>query len=311
MIGPARPAARALGWRDASYPYLLLLLANLAWSSNWVVGRALHQAFPPVALSFWRWGVAALVLAPLAIPRLRGHWPIIWRRRWLLLVLGTTGVATFQAIIYAGLDYTTAVNATIINAGSPLIMVLMVWAIEGTPASPRQWLGMALTFLGVLTIVARGDWRGLAALHLNRGDLIVVSSLPLWCLYSVLVRRRPRELDSVGFLFVLMAIGLAILAPAYLYESVYIRAPQWSWATAGLVLFIAVTSSIVAYLFWNRGVELVGANRAGFTTPFQPAFTAILAILILDEPFHRYDGLGFAIILAGWLLTTSRGRAPR
>ncbi|MGH6989275.1 MAG: DMT family transporter [Stellaceae bacterium] len=304
-------AASPVAARRLIYPYTLLLLANLAWASNWVVGRALHDAFPPVALSFWRWGVAALVLAPFAIPRLKGRWHVVWRRRWLLLVLGATGVATFQAIIYAGLDYTTAVNATILNAGSPLVMVLMVWLIERQPATRRQWLGMGVTFIGVLLIVARGDWHNLAQLKIDRGDLLIFGSIPLWCLYSVLVRRRPVELDAIGFMFVLMLIGLTVLSPAYFYESLFVRVPDWSWPVAGLILFIAVTSSILAYLFWNRGVELVGANRAGFTTPFQPALTAILAVLLLGEPFHLYDALGFAIILAGWLLTTGLKRATR
>lgn len=301
--------ARPLTWRHAILPYGLLLLANLAWASNWVIGRAVHEAFPPVALSFWRWTAAALVLAPVAIPRLWGSWHVLWRRRWLMLALGATGVATFQALIYAGLNYTTAVNATILNAGSPLVMVLMVWAIEGQAATRRQWLGMALTFVGVMLIVARGDWRTLSEFHFNTGDLLIFASIPLWCFYSILVRRRPMELDPLGFMFVLMLIGLVVVSPAYLYESTFVRQPHWSWEIAGMVVFIAVTSSILAYLFWNRGVELIGANRAGFTTPFQPAFTAILAVLLLGEPFHLYHAVGFAIILVGWLLTTAvRGR---
>jgi drug/metabolite transporter (DMT)-like permease len=299
--------APALNWRHAIYPYALLLLANFFWASNWVAGRAIHEAFPPVALSFWRWIVAAAILAPFALPRLRGKWHLVSRHWWLFLILGGTGVATFQSIIYIGLNYTTAVNAAILNAGSPLVMVLMVWAIDGQAATRRQWLGMALTFIGVTIIVARGDWDTLRNFRFNPGDLIIFVSVPIWCLYSVLLRRRPMAMDGIAFVFVLMLIGLAALSPAYVYETAFVRVPVWSLQSAAAVLYIALTASIAGYLFWNRGVELVGANRAGFTYPFQPAFTALLAVLLLGEPFHLYHALGFGIILVGWLLTTGLG----
>jgi len=295
---------RPLAWHGAIYPYALLLLANFFWASNWVIGRGVHEAFPPVALSFWRWSVAALILAPFALPRLRGKWRLVWSHWWLFLILGGTGVATFQSIIYIGLNYTTAVNATILNAGSPLVMVLMVWAIEGQAATRRQWLGMALTFVGVILIVSRGDWENLRNFRFNPGDIIVAISVPIWCLYSILLRRRPMAMDGMCFLFVLMLIGLAVLSPAYAYETIFVRTPVWSWRAAAAVIYIAVAASIAGYLFWNRGVELVGPTRAGFTYPFQPAFTALLAVIILGEEFHLYHAIGFGIILCGWLLTT-------
>jgi drug/metabolite transporter (DMT)-like permease len=300
-----------LTWRRAVYPYLLLMLANLAWASNWVVGRALRDAFPPVALSFWRWSIAVVLLAPFVIPRLRGRWAVVWRRRWLFLLLAATGVASFQAIIYAGLDYTTAINATLLYTASPLVMVLMVWLIDGRPATFRQFLGMTLLFLGVLAIVARGEWHNLAGLHFNRGDLLIFGSIPIWCLYSVMVRRRPPELDGLSFMFVVMAIGLVLMSPAYLAETAWVRTPNWSWSIAGIMIFLAVTSSILAYLCWNRGVELVGADRAGFTSPFQPAMTAALAMIFIGEPFHIYDAAGFVVIVAGWLLTTGKTSSSR
>lgn len=299
---------RGFAWRRAAYPYALLLLANFFWATNWIVGRGVHAAFPPVALSFYRWVAAALILAPLALPRLRGHWHLVRRQWWLFLVLGGTGVCTFQAIIYVGLNYTTAINATILNAATPLIMVLMVWGIDRVAATRRQWLGMVVTFIGVLLIVSRGEWQNLRHFHFNTGDLIICVTLPLWALYSVLVRRRPMQMDSMGFVFVLSLIGIAVASPFFAYEEVFVRTPAWSVGMAGAVLYIAVSSSILGYLFWNRGVELVGANAAGFTYPFQPAFTTLLAIIILGEPFRLYHGLGFGIILVGWLLTTGRSK---
>jgi drug/metabolite transporter (DMT)-like permease len=301
-------AAPRLAWRQALYPYALLMLANLFWASNWVVGRAVHQAFPPVALSFWRWGVATVIFAPFALPRLKGKWPIIWRHRWLLLILGVTGIATYQSIIYAGLTYTTAVNSSLLNAAGPLVIVLVAWLIDRLVPTPRQFVGMAISLLGAVLIVARGDLATLRGFRFNPGDLVIFAAMPLWSIYTVLLRRRPRELDDLGFMLVAMAIGLAALTPAYVYEAAYIRMPQWSWEIAAAVLYIAVTSSILAYILWNRGVDLVGPNRAAFTQPFQPVFIALLAVTLLGEEFHLYHAVGFAVIFAGWYLTSGIGR---
>ncbi|HXE16287.1 MAG TPA: DMT family transporter [Stellaceae bacterium] len=311
MTATSGRAARPLDWRHAIYPYALLILANFFWASNWIVGRGIHEAFPPVALSFYRWLVAGLILAPIALPRLRGKWHLV-REHWrLFLFLGGTGVATFQAIIYVGLNYTTAVNATILNAATPLLMVLTVWGMEGTAATRRQWFGMIVTVLGVVLIVSRGDWRNLATLHFNTGDIIILVTLPIWCFYSILLKRRPMAIDNVGFTFVLTLIGLSTLSPFFAFEEIFVRTPVWSGGMVAAVIYVALTASIAGYLFWNRGVELIGANAAGFTYPFQPAFAALLAVIVLGEPFRLYNGLGFAVILVGWLLTTGLRAAPR
>jgi len=304
MSAPTFAAPRRLAWRQAAYPYALLMLANLFWASNWIVGRAVHQTFPPVALSFWRWSVATAIFVPFALPRLKGKWPIIWRDRWLLLVLGVTGIATYQSIIYAGLNYTTAVNSSLLNAAGPLVIVLVAWLIDRLVPTPRQFAGMAISLLGVVLIVARGDPATLRGFRFNPGDLVIFAAMPLWSIYTVLLRRRPRELDDLGFMLVVMVIGLAALMPAYAYETVYVRMPEWNWILVAAILYIAVTSSILAYILWNRGVDLVGPNRAAFTQPFQPVFTALLAVILLGEQFHLYHAVGFTVIFAGWYLTS-------
>jgi drug/metabolite transporter (DMT)-like permease len=298
IAAPASPA------RSNVYPFALLILASLFWSSNWVVGRGLHEIFPPVALSFYRWLVALLVLAPLAIPRLKGQWHLVLRHWKLFVVLGACGIAWPQCITYIGLNYTTAVNGSLLTAGNPFMMVLMAWLIDRQVATPRQLFGMVLSFLGVVVIVAHGSFATLLQFHFNPGDLLIVLSIPIWCLYSVLLRRRPRAMDGLAFLFVLTPIGLVSLAPALAYESIFVRAPHWSWPTLLAVIYVGVTASAAAYMLWNRGVELLGPSRAAFTLPFQPMFASILAVLLLGEEFHVYNAVGFAVIIVGWYLAS-------
>jgi drug/metabolite transporter (DMT)-like permease len=308
-FAPSLPQARAR-WRQSLYPYLLLSLASFLWAGNWIVGRAVRDAVPPLALTFWRWAVAALLLAPVALPRLAGKGALL-RRHWLLLfLLGLSGVALFQAFVYTGLRYTTSVNGVLMNSAAPLFIILVARLLDGTRVTPRQLLGIALSFLGILLIMNRGDLGNLQRFTFNRGDVIILLGMPAWGVYSVLVRRRPAELDGLALIFVIASIGAAILAPFYALESVVFAAPRLGWGSAGGVFYIASFASIAAYLCWNRGVELVGPNRAGFTIPLLPAFGTALAMITLGEAVHLYHLVGIATIFAGvWLATSARRMA--
>jgi len=286
--------------------FALLVLANLLWSGNWVIGRAVRDSFDPVALNFWRWLVAALVMAPLGLGEALGQRALIRRHAGLFVVLALTGVAAFQTLVYLGLRTTSAINAVLINAAGPLFMLACSWILEREKASRRQIAGMLISFAGVLIIVSRGELAALRHLEFHRGDLWILVAMPLWGVYSVLLRRAPRELRGMGLAFTVAAVGVAMLVPLYAVD--VIGAPlRWpSAAEIGAVLYIAVAASVIAFLAWNRGVAVVGANAAGFTLPLLPAFGTVLAMLFLGEAFQGFHAVGFITIVAGVSLATYR-----
>jgi drug/metabolite transporter (DMT)-like permease len=306
---PPLPQDRRAVWRAALYPYLLLSLASLFWAGNWVVGRAVRDSMPPVALTFWRWAIAALLLAPIALPRMGGKAALL-RRHWLLLfLLSFTGVALFQALIYTGLRYTTSVNGVMMNSASPLFIMLAAWLTDRETVTLRQLMGMVVSFAGILVIINRGDLATLSRFSFNPGDLVVLLAMPTWGVYSVLVRRRPPELDPLALVFVISLIGAALLAPIFGLEAWLFATPTFSWRSIASVLYVACFASIGAYLCWNRGVELVGPNKAGFTIHLLPAFGTMLAVAALGEDVHLFHAVGIATILLGvWLATSARTR---
>ncbi len=302
-IAAPQPASRF----RTIYPYLLLALCMLMWSGNWIMGRALRDTVPPFALTFWRWVVAALLLAPIALPRLKGKGALL-RRSWpLLLALAVTGGALNQVAAYFALRHTETVNAVLLNAASPLFIILASWFFDGERTSWRQILGMALSFVGVLVIMNRGDLSQLAGLRFSIGDLALLAVMPLWAFYTIMLRRRPREIDNIALIFLLGVFGLAALAPAYAVERLYFPPVPWSWQTVGAALYMGAFASVGAYLCWNKGAELLGANRAGFTTYLMPVFATILAVVLLDEEVHFFHAIGSTTIILGiWLATTVR-----
>jgi len=287
--------------------FLLLAAASLFWSGNWIAGRALREAFDPVTLNFWRWAVATLVLAPFALRGLRGRWGEVRRRAGILLALAFTGVALFQCLVYLGLRSTPAVNAVLLNSSFPMFMLLCSWVMERERASRRQVLGMLISLAGILIIICRGDPAALLHLQLNAGDAWILLAMPVWGVYSVLLKRRPAELDGLELLFVISLAGTLMLVPGALiagWVSTSVRMPTAPEALG--VLYMAVFASVLAYVCWNRGVAVVGANAAGFTVHLLPAFGTVLAILFLGESFAGFHAAGIATILAGVLLATWR-----
>jgi drug/metabolite transporter (DMT)-like permease len=291
---------------EAILPYGLLAISQLSWAGNWVIGRAVRDLVPPVALTFWRWSIAALVLAPFALPRLRGQSGVLKRHWGVLLLLGVSGAGFFQAMVYTGLRYTEAVNATLMNSASPLFIIIIAWLMAVERVSLRQLSGMLLSFCGILVILNRGDIGQLRDFRFNPGDLLILLAMPAWGFYCVLLQRRPAELDGIAFLFVICLVGALALAPFYALESAFIRVPQITLGSVAAILYVGLFASVLSYGLWNRGVAMIGPSRAGFTNHLLPAFTAGLAIILLGEKLRVFHVVGVATILAGvWIATSA------
>ena len=286
--------------------FTFLALANLFWAGNWVLGRALRDAFDPISLNFYRWAIAVVVLAPFALPGLAAKREVIRRHAGILALLALLSVSIFQSLVYLGLQSTTAVNAVLINCSGPLFILLSAWLIDGERATLRQLAGFLVSVAGILVILSRGEPAALLQLELRSGDAWIVLALAIWGVYSVLLKRRPAELGGVHFLFVLSVAGVLFLAPAFAFQVLQAppRLPTMPEALA--VLYVGLAASVGAFLFWNRGVAVVGANAAGFTLYLLPTFGTLLAIVFLGETFGAFHALGIATIVAGVILATRK-----
>lgn len=287
-------------------PYLLLSLCALFWAGNWVVGRAMRDDIPPVAMGFWRWALALLILLPFAFAELRREWHVV-RQNWQrLMLLGALGAVAFNTMIYVGLQYTAATNAVLFNSLIPIVIILLAWAFLGQKLRAVQLLGVALSLVGAVAVVARGDLSMLAAVELNRGDLWILAAIVLWAVYTVVLRWRPSGLSAVGFLAAMLLLSVPLLLPVYLWEASVRGFFRLTPAAMLALAYFATIPSIVAYLFWNRGVAQVGPNKAGLFVHLMPVFGALLAVVFLDERLYTYHFAGAALIFGGIWMTTKR-----
>lgn len=281
--------------------YLLLALAGLCWSGNHVLGRAIAGHVPPITLSALRWVLPVVLLWPFARTHLKTDWPAI-RRHWpVMLLLGLSGGAVFSALQYVGLQYTTAVNVSVLNSLGPVLIVLAVALVFRETMRGAQLAGLALSLVGVLVIVTRGDLSSLAQLSLNRGDLIILFNMCVWALYCAFLRLRP-PIHWTSFIFLLALIAAVSTAPFAVIEHMHGTTLVPDTTTLLAFLYVSIFPSLVAYASWNRGVELIGANRAGTFLHLIPLYSAVLAGLLLGETIGLHHIAGFVLILAGvWL----------
>ena len=296
------------GVTKTSTAYLLLTLTVLFWAGNWVISRGIQGQMSPIAMAFWRWLAAFLILLPFVAAPIAREWKTIARSWKILFVLSVLGVASFNTLSYTGLKYTTATTGVLLNSVIPILIIAINVLFLREPLRPRQAAGVAASLAGVLLIVSRGDLDTLLHFRLNPGDLWVLGAMLCWAIYTVCLRWRPRALSSTAFTGSLIAIGVAVLLPVFAWDYGAGERTQWSATTLAAVAYFGVFPSVLAYFFWNAAVARVGGERAGTFLYLMPLFGAVLAWIFLGESLAWYHYAGAVFIFSGLYIASRAAR---
>src|SRR6202165_4238882 len=302
------PAPDPLGWLSHQ-PYLLLSLTSLFWAGNIVLARYVAGHVPPMTLSCVRWIGAFLMLLPFAWPHLKRDWPALRARLPLMVVLSATGFAINNTLSYWALQYTQALNALLIQSSGPLFVALWSLLLFGVRLTWAQLAGITISLAGVLTIILRGDLGALAGIQFNKGDVMFASALLAFGLYSALMLRRPKthQLSLIAFT---TGCGALLLLPFSIWEFSTGFTLKFDALTIATLVYVMIFPSTLAYLFFNRGIALIGPNRAAPFFHLVPVFGSAMAILLLGEQPQLFHLVGYAVVLAGVVAASRRGCAP-
>ncbi len=295
--------ARQIFGRLFDAPYLLLSLTSLFWAGNIVLGRYAAGHVPPVALSFIRWTVAFLILIAFAWPFLKRDWTKIRKHLGIMLILTLTGITIYNSMAYWGLQYTQAINALLITSAHPLLVASWAFILYRERLTVWQTIGIALSLAGVLTILARGDLGALREVRFNIGDIVFFCAQVVYSFYATLIKSRP-NIHPISFLAFTMGAGALMLSPVYATEVAMGITFTLDLKAFLILAYITVFPSLLAYLFFNRGIELVGPNRAAPFYHLIPIFGSALAIIFLGERPEIFHAVGYALVLAGIFIGT-------
>ncbi|PPR10163.1 MAG: hypothetical protein CFH41_01897 [Alphaproteobacteria bacterium MarineAlpha11_Bin1] len=300
--------------RFAPPPVVAGALAMLCWASSIVVVRDVAGIVPPAAMSFLRCVLALCILYPICrvtlhsqLPLMRKHWKIIGFQGVLLFIGG-------NGMLFVGLQFTTAINAALINSAEPVTIVAVAWVMFRDRLTSVQWVGVIISMVGVLYLVGRGELSALVSFDLNIGDIFIFVSILSWAIYAILMRKVPHEIDRLNVVFGILMAGAIVVFPFWVAENLLYKATPFIWDTLWTTCFNAIFASILALFWWNHAVEGLGPARAGLFVHLIPVYTVILAVWLLDEEFLTFHAFGIGLIAIGITLTTiltTRRRAEK
>jgi drug/metabolite transporter (DMT)-like permease len=287
--------------------YVFLLVTALFWGGNAVAGKFAVGHISPMLLTLLRWLVAFLLVAAISTRHVRRDWKVLRKHLWLLAALGAFGFTFFNMALYSALNYTSAINVTIEQAGIPMVIFITNLLLFGTPVRTGQIFGFSLSLIGVALTAGHGSFSQLASLQVNFGDTLMLLAVLLYSGYTVALRFRPAiNWQSLMTAMTFFAFLTAIPFTIWEMKSGAMRFPDMTGTL--VVLYTAILPSLAAQVLFIKGVEYIGANRAGLVLNAVPIFGTLLAVALLGEDFRPYHAVALVLVLGGIWIAELSGR---
>lgn len=276
--------------------YLIAIIPPLTGAGNFIVAKATTGDIGPMALLFWRWAVACLVLLPFVVKDCIKNASLLKKHIKIIILTSIPGIVLFNAFMYTAVQYTTSINSSIIANTFPIFIVILSYFVSKERIDILKSFGIILALIGTVFIMTNGEFSKLNGLFDNAGDLIALGGAFIFGCYAIALRYRPKELKVATFTFATIAFGCLMILPLYLYESApLILTPS----VIGAVLFVAIPVSIIGVISWNISITHLGATTAGLIFYLAPVFNVIFAQILLDEQFTLPHFIGLCLILLG------------
>ena len=288
--------------------YIFLILTTLFWSGNFIVGKAASlYEIPPFTLNFYRWIFAWLILAPFTLKEVIDKKNYILKNIKLIIILGITSITIFNSIVYYSLNFTQVISGVLMISTIPVMIIFFCWLFRIEKTNVYQIFGVIFSLSGVVVIITRADLNILLNLNFNKGDIWMVVAMFSWAMYSALLRKKKFELSQLSLLQIIITAGLIFLLPAYLVELSLGYKTSINLPFISTLTYVVLFPGLASFIFWIKGIAIIGSNRSGIFLHLMPIFSTIMAILIFGEKFMIFHSIGAVLIIAGIILS-SRGQ---
>ena len=288
--------------------YIFLILTTLFWSGNFIVGKAASLfEIPPFTLNFYRWTFAWLILAPFTLKEIVEKKNYILENIKLIIILGITSITIFNSIVYYSLNFTQVISGVLMISTIPVMIIIFCWLFKIEKTNIYQILGVIFSLSGVVVIITKANFNILVNLNFNKGDLWMVVAMFSWAMYSALLRKKKLEISQLSLLQTIISAGLIFLLPAYLIELALGYKASIHLPFVLTLTYVVLFPGLASFIFWIKGIAMIGSNRAGIFLHLMPIFSTIMAILIFKEKFMFFHLVGAALIITGIVLS-SKGK---
>ncbi|MEM9214161.1 MAG: DMT family transporter [Cyanobacteria bacterium P01_F01_bin.150] len=287
--------------------YLLAIVTTLIWAGNFIIARALHESILPVGLAFWRWTIATVSLGPFAIWTTIKDWKSLQINLPYLSISALLGVTVFNTLIYMAGHTSQAINLALIAAASPIFVVIMSRLFYNEAFSVKQTRGILIVLVGVVLLITEGSLGNLLSASFAIGDLYMLAAALIFAIYTMLVKRKPRAIRMITFTFSTFCLGLLFLAPFYALECLIYHPVNFNASIILALIYVGVLSSVVAFLAWNKAIDLIGPSRTALTYYLIPIFSGIFAWIFLGEAIVPVHIFSMFLIVIGIITTNQTG----
>ena len=287
--------------------YILLVVASLCWSGNFIVGKfATLFEIPPLTLNTFRWISVWLILIPFTYKEIYNNLAYIKKNFFVISFMGVITISTFNSVVYFALNYTQVINAVLVLAIIPAVTIVLSSLMKIEKTNVFQIFGLILSIIGVGSIISNGDIQRVMSLSFNNGDLWMLVCVLSWALYSTLLKKNKLKLSQFSLIQIMVSVGVLFLIPQYFYEQSIGLEVNLNKAFFLILFYVVVFPALAAYYCWQKGVEIIGPNRATMFIQLMPLFSAIMAIIIFNEKFELYHFAGAAFIVSGIYLSNKK-----
>ncbi len=287
---------------------ILLFLAALFWSGNFIVGKiAGINEIPPISLNILRWSLAFIILLPFTYKEMIQKKNIILKNIYLLCFLGITAVSIFNSALFYSLKTTQVITGVLMISTVPVMIIFFCILFKIEKTNFFQIMGVICSLVGVIFIISKANFDVLKNLDFETGDLFALFAMISWSVYSALLKKKNYEISQITLLQVVIGLGVIFLIPMYLIDYLYLGNRIIINTNFILVLlYVVLLPGIISFFFWIKGVALIGANRAGIYLHLMPILAAILAMIIFNEKLMVYHYIGGIFIVSGIILSNKK-----
>ena len=285
---------------------IVLCLASLFWSGNFVIGRlaSVESLVSPLSLGFYRWVIAFVILTPFCFLKAFNELPLLKKQPGMIFLIILTGPTLFNTLVYLGLTATTVINALLIISTTPMLIILFNKILYRIDTNRYQMLGIIISLLGVSFVIAKGNYQNIFQSDFYSGDLFILLAVTSWALYSIFLKKNETGVSGFSFLYISFGLTVILLFPVYLFDILiqgnYLKLSSQSLLAIG---YTGIFPSIFSYICWNTGVALIGANKSGPYLHLMPIFGGILAFFIFQETLQIYHYAGIVSVIVGIIIT--------
>jgi drug/metabolite transporter (DMT)-like permease len=287
--------------------YIFLLLSTFFWSGNFIVGKfATLFEIPPLTLNFLRWASVWLILIPFTYKDIYKNLPDVKEHLLIISFMGIITISTFNSVVYYALNHTQVINAVLVLAAIPAVTIVLSSFMNIEKTNIFQLLGLFLSIIGICTIISNANIQKIVSLNFNKGDLWMLVCVFTWALYSTLLKKKKFKFSQFSLIQLMVSVGILFLIPQFFYEKSIGLELNYNKAFFLILFYVVVFPAIAAYYFWQKGIEIIGPNRASMFIQLMPLFSALMAIIIFNEKFQLYHFVGAFFIVTGIYLSNKK-----